>query len=263
MVNLLGKRVLITGASGGIGADLARELAGQGAEVALAARRKPEMEALAEELRKAGARVSVLQADLSTRAGVDALVDDALAALGRVDVLVNNAGIDLIGKPWDDGMAEEGERLMQVNVLAPMRLTARLVGDMVARGEGCVVFVSSVAGWAPLPSAAWYSASKGALARFAETVRIDLKGTGVDVVAVYPGPVHTPMLARALEDERTKAQFRFLPKGSSVELARRVSDAMTQGHGTVFYPSILRVTSWFMGLSRFVAGLQAPSYKRQ
>lgn len=263
MTNLQGKRVLLTGASSGIGADLARELAGEGAQLALTARRLPELDALAGELQRAGAPVTVLQADLSTAAGTDRLVEAALAALGQVDVLVNNAGVDLLGKPWEPGMAELGDKLLHVNVNAPLRLTARLLGPMVERGEGAVVFVSSVAGWAPQPNAAWYSASKAALARFAETIRIDLKGTGVNVVAVYPGPVHSPMLDRVLATEAGRRTFKLLPKGTSPELARRIADAITTGQETVFYPAVFRVSSWFMGLSRMIAGLTSPPMKRQ
>lgn len=258
-MELRGKRVLVTGASSGIGADLVRELAGAGADLILSARRLKELDELAAEVGRAGVQVVAIPADLSTPAGADELAAKAAQALGGVDVLVNNAGIDLLGRPWKEGLADLGDRLMQVNTLSPLRLTNRLLGPMVERGAGAVVFISSVAGWAPFPGAAWYAASKAALARFAETIRIDLRGTGVHVLAVYPGPVHTPMLERALSSEAGRRTFRPLPKGTSPELARRIAWALEHDQETVVYPSAYKGALWFMGLSRWLIGLAAPA----
>jgi uncharacterized protein len=262
-MKLRGKRVLITGASSGIGADLARELAGAGADLVLAARRRPELETLAEELGKAGERAVVVTADLSTPAGADALAEEAVRALGGIDILVNNAGVDLVGKPWKDGLADRGEELFQVNFLAPMRLTNRLLGPMVERDDGALVFISSVAAWNPFPGAAYYSASKAALARAAETIRMDLKGTRVQVLAVYPGPIHTPMLAKALADEKARRVFGPLPKGDSPELARRIAASLTDDDEELIYPSVYRTTMWFSGIARRVMGAMAPGVRKK
>src|SRR5688572_25787995 len=107
-MEIRGKRVLVTGASSGIGADLARALAPAGADLVLSARRVPELEALAAELRGHGGKVEVIPGDLATIAGVDALA----AAAGAVDVLVNNAGVELVGRPWKRGFADKGEKLL-------------------------------------------------------------------------------------------------------------------------------------------------------
>lgn len=254
-VDLTGKRVLITGASSGIGASLARELKAQGAKIVLAARRVDELTKLADELGSASAEVR--PADLSTAAGADELAQ----AVGPVDVLVNNAGVDLVGKPWKDGLADRGDRLFQVNVLSAFRLTNRLLGAMVEKHEGAVVFVSSVSAWLPFPGSAWYAASKAAVHQFAQTIRIDCKGTGVRVLAVYPGPIHTPMLDKALKTEAGKKFFGRLPIGKVEPLASRIADALVRDEETVVYPRVYHATSWLGGLSRRLVTMTTPPVK--
>ncbi|HKA90501.1 MAG TPA: SDR family NAD(P)-dependent oxidoreductase [Haliangiales bacterium] len=254
-MELTGKRVLITGASSGIGASLARELKDQGAKLILAARRVDELQKLADELGSATAEVR--PADLGTPAGADELA----RAAGPVDVLVNNAGVDLVGKPWKDGLADRGDRLFQVNVLAAFRLTNRLLGAMVEKREGAVAFVSSVSAWLPFPGAAWYAASKAALHQFAQTIRIDVKGTGVRVLGVYPGPIHTPMLDKALQTEAGKKFFGRLPIGKVEPLARRIVDALLRDEETVVYPRVYQATSWLGGLSRRLVTMTTPPVK--
>lgn len=256
-MELSGKRVLVTGASSGIGADLSRELAGAGAHVVLAARRRAELDVLAGEIGRSGGRAAVVPADLSSREGADALAREAVVPFGGIDVLVNNAGVEVVGRPWKAETADEGDRLLQINLASPLRLTSHLLGPMVERRDGAVVFISSVAAWAPMPGGAWYSASKAGLARAAEAIRIDLKGRGVRVVAVYPGPVKTPMLDRIMTTS-AKGFFRMLVTGTSTELARRIVDALRHDEDTVFYPSVYRATAWFMSMSRWVANTAAP-----
>jgi short-subunit dehydrogenase len=253
-VELTGKRVLITGASSGIGASLARELKEQGATLVLAARRVDELQKLADEL---GGAAEVRPADLSTPGGADELA----RAVGPVDVLVNNAGVDLVGKPWKEGLADRGDRLFQVNVLSAFRLTNRLLGAMVEKREGAVVFVSSVSAWLPFPGNAWYAASKAALHQFAQTIRIDCKGTGVRVLGVYPGPIHTPMLDKALKTEAGKKFFGRLPIGKPEPLARRMVDALLRDEETVVYPRVYQATHWLGGLSRRLVTMTAPPVK--
>lgn len=254
------KRILLTGASSGIGADLARELAGAGARLVLAARRKAELDALCAEIAPLGTPAVAIPADLSTAEGADELADAAVIALGGgVDILINNAGVEIVAPIWQLGAADAGDRLLQVNVMSPLRLTHRLLPGMIERGAGTVVFVASVAGWVPMLGGTYYSASKAAIARAAETIRIDLKGSGVRVCAVYPGPVVTPMFDRVNATETGKRVYKGLPRGTSPELARRIVDALQYDEETVFYPRVYRVPSWFMGLSRWFVGVTAPS----
>ena len=254
-MDLKGRRILITGASSGIGSCLARDLATAGANLVLAARRDAELTRLARELSPAS--IEVIPSDLSSPEGADALA----RAAGTVDVLINNAGIDLVGRPWKEGMADRGDHLFQVNVLSALRLTNRLLGPMVERGEGTVVFMSSVSAWLPFPGSAWYAASKAALHQFADTIRIDCKGTGVKVLGVYPGPVYTPMLEKALKTEAGKKFFGRLPTGKADVLSRRVVDALFRDEEQIVYPRVYQATSWLGGLSRRFVAMTTPGKK--
>ncbi|WP_409484630.1 SDR family NAD(P)-dependent oxidoreductase [Arsenicicoccus dermatophilus] len=188
--------VLITGASSGIGAALAREAASTAATVVLVARRRERLEALATELAtvdragRAPLVVDVRPADLSTPQGVHGLAEDVRGAHGHVDVLVNNAGFG------DYGLLEEADperiaRLVAVNVTAPTLLTRELLPGMVAQGRGAILMVGSSAGQTPTPGAVVYCASKYFVNGLSEGLRAELVGTGVTVTQLAPGPVAT------------------------------------------------------------------------
>lgn len=256
-VNVAGKRVLITGASRGIGAELARVLGKKGAELVLSARRRPELEALAAEL--SGTKVSIHCADLTVAADADQL---AILA-GDIDVLINNAGVDLVGRPWKDGLADKGDRLLQLNLLSPLRLSNKLLGPMVERGEGAVVFVASVSAWAPFPGGSYYAASKAGLAMAAESLRVDLKGTGVRSLCVYAGPIQTAMLEKAQKNEATRRFFARLPTGKADVLARRIVQALEKDEETVVYPGIYRGTKALPGLTLWATRQMAPAARKR
>lgn len=263
-MDLKGKTLFITGASRGIGKAIALRAARDGANVAVVGKtEKPHpklpgtVHDAVEEIERAGGRGLACIADIRFEDQVLAAVERTVQTFGGIDVLVNNAGVEVVGRPWKAETADEGDRLLQINLASPLRLTSHLLGPMVERRDGAVVFISSVAAWAPMPGGAWYSASKAGLARAAEAIRIDLKGRGVRVVAVYPGPVKTPMLDRIMTTS-AKGFFRMLVTGTSTELARRIVDALRHDEDTVFYPSVYRATAWFMSMSRWVANTAAP-----
>jgi short-subunit dehydrogenase len=258
-MELRGTRALVTGASSGIGAEIARKLAAAGADLVLAARRVPELEALAGELRGLGGRVDVVPADLSTSAGADALA----VAAGEIDVLINNAGVEAVGRPWKEGHADKGERLLVLNLLSPMRLASKLLGPMVERGQGAVVFVSSVSAWAPFPGGTYYAASKAGLGMAAESLRTDLKGTGVRSICVYAGPVQTAMLEKAQSNPATKGFFDRLPTGRPGELADRIVEALRGDEDTLVYPSVYRTTEVLGRAARWVVRQMAPAAKKR
>lgn len=183
---------LITGASSGLGYGLARRLARKGYAVAAVARREEALEALAAEIREEGGRVWIGTADVAERDQVRAAVTGCEEALGPVDLFVANAGISARTGARNLS-AEVVERVMRVNFLGAVYGVEAVVPGMLERGRGQLVAVGSLAGYGGLPLTAAYSASKGALHNFFESLRLDLRGTGVDVTIITPGYVRSPM----------------------------------------------------------------------
>lgn len=188
---------LVTGASAGIGQEIARQLAAKGHDLVLVARRKPQLTALARELEGAHpVSVHVLPCDLAKPAP-RARLAERVAALGvEVDVLVNNAGF-ATGGPFVESDPER--ELQQVRILceAVVGLTSAFLPGMVARGFGGVLTVASTAGMQPLPYSAGYSAAKAHALAFSEALHEEVRGQGVHVTALCPGPVRTEFWAVA------------------------------------------------------------------
>jgi short-subunit dehydrogenase len=186
---LRGCTALVTGASSGIGAALARQLAARGAHLILVARRRDRLDALAREIvAGTGVTVDVLAADLGTREGLQTVVD---AVDNRVvDIVVNNAGAGWIGSFVDAPAARQLE-IVDVNCRAVVGLTRAVLPGMIARRHGRIVPIASVAGFLPGPRASVYYASKAFVVSHAEALRHELAGTGVGVTLVAPGPVAT------------------------------------------------------------------------
>jgi short-subunit dehydrogenase len=186
---------LVTGASSGIGRELARVLAREGHDLVLVARREPELRALADELKsRYGADSAVVTADLSL-AGAARLVADAVADR-EIGVLINNAGLGGHGRFWDADV-EAQHRLLAVNIVALTELTGLLLPAMVARGTGRVVNVASTAAFQPGPFMATYYASKAYVLSFTEALAEELSSTGVTATALCPGVVPTEFQATA------------------------------------------------------------------
>ncbi len=181
---------LVTGASSGIGADLAREFARHGHDLTLTARRIEPMEALATELRAAGAAVTVVVADLSKPGAAGALAAELDRRHLAVDVLVNNAGLGA-GGPFHESDPARVAEMLQVNVVALTELTRALLPGMVGRGRGRVLLVASTAAFQPGPTMAVYCASKAFVLSFGEAIGYELRGTGVTVTTLCPGPTRT------------------------------------------------------------------------
>lgn len=188
------KRVLVTGASSGIGAALAERLAASGAVVGLVARRERELGEVLERCRVHTPLSTSWAVDLADLDAVDALARSVGGAFGPLDVLVNNAGMPK-RKGVLDIDAATVERVMHLNYVSPVRLALGLLPAMVERGSGLIVNVASVAATLSSPGEGAYDASKAALAVFSEAMAIDLWDTGVKVTTVYPGVVDTPLFA--------------------------------------------------------------------
>lgn len=192
-----GEWALITGASSGIGREFARALARDGVSCALSARREDRLQALAAELERLhGVATRVIPADLADPHGVDRLAS-AVADLD-IGVLVNNAGFGYAGR-FDKQDTERLRALVQVNCVAPLVLTSRLLPAMRERGRGAIIITGSIAGQQPLPRLAAYSASKGFDRLLGESLWGELRGTGVDVLVLEPGPTDTEFQATAGE----------------------------------------------------------------
>jgi short-subunit dehydrogenase len=253
-----GRRVLVTGASSGIGAGLAEEFAIRGAEVAVSGRDTGRLAATADLCRAHGATVHELPADIGDPDAVDRLAADALAAMGGVDVLVNNAGIPKRRnvRALDPATVDN---VMQVNFLGPTRLTLALLPQMIERGEGRIVNVSSVAATLSSPGEAAYDASKSALSVFSEAMAMDLWETGVKVLVVYPGVVDTPLFQMPDNDPFT-APVEFITVG---ELVAATFDALDRGALEVYIPEYFKefVTGKANNVEGFVAG--TAEYMRQ
>jgi len=220
-MKLAGARVVITGASRGIGAELARSLAAKGARVVLVARSREPLEKLAADLDG-----EAFPADLTDASALEPLVH-AIEAEGPIDVLVNNAGIDLTGA-LIDVRPQEIEQLYAVNLLAPVLLSRAVIPAMVARSRGHIMNVSSLAGTNMLPGVVPYSSSKAGLSHFTAGLRAELKGTGVTTTLVEIGPVEGSMIDSLRAHEPTRralARLRLLRLEVDLELAT-VVDAL-------------------------------------
>lgn len=186
MSSLSDRTVLVTGASRGLGATLARHLVDAGARVALVARSVEPLEALATALSERGGTAVALPTDLSDPAALDALPARVEAALGPVDILVNNAGVEPFTR-FEEGSAEGIRTAMEVNVTSAMVLSRLVVPGMLARGRGHLVFVSSTSALFGVPCMATYAATKAALRVFSQSLRMELHDRGVSSTAVLPG----------------------------------------------------------------------------
>jgi uncharacterized protein len=190
---------LVTGASAGIGAELARELARHGHDLVLTARSVAPMEALAEELREIGAEATIIPVDLSKPGGAATLAHDVAIRGLTVDVLINNAGLGALGRFERVDPGRIGE-IVQVNIVALTELTRLLLPGMIARRRGRIMMVASVAAFQPGPRMAVYFASKAYVLSLGEALAHELRGTGVSVTVLCPGATATNFFAVAGAD---------------------------------------------------------------
>jgi short-subunit dehydrogenase len=220
--DLRGKTALVTGASAGIGREIARILARDVGTLVIVARRRERLDELAAELtsKRSGLRVIVRPVDLLDRPAVQTMLDELEQSGETIDVLVNNAGFGDYGflhqREWS-----KLERMLELNVVSATFLLSRLVPSMVARGSGAVLNVGSIAGILPSPAMSAYSASKAYLNHLSEGMRAELAGTGVSVTVVCPGPIETEFQEVAGTDVRPP-----LPAAMHIEAAACAEQAV-------------------------------------
>jgi short-subunit dehydrogenase len=219
---------LVTGASSGIGADLARELARHGHDLVLAARRVESMRALAAELSAHGASSSVIAADLSKPGAAAALAAELSTRELAIDVLINNAGLGA-GGPFHESDPVRVSEMLNVNIVALTELTRALLPGMVERRRGRVLFVASTAGFQPGPSLAVYSATKAYVLSLGEALSYELRGSGVTITTLCPGATHSEFTKVANTGSSALFESPLAFVMSSAEVARQGYRALAAG----------------------------------
>ena len=219
---------LVTGASSGIGAALARELARHGHDLVLTARRAPELEALAAELGDAGASVTVIATDLAVPGAARALAVGLASCNLDVDVLIDNAGFGDVGSFVNES-ADRIDAMVELNVAALTVLARAVLPGMVRRHRGRVMLVSSTAGFMPGPNMAVYCATKAYVLSLGEAIAHELCGTGVTVTTLCPGATHSGFAGAAGAASLPLYQSALVPRMSSEQVARAGYRAMMRG----------------------------------
>ncbi|HQT83306.1 MAG: oxidoreductase [Acidiphilium sp. 37-64-53] len=220
-----GRRALVTGASSGIGADIARQLAQRGADLVLVARRADRLETLATECRLFGVDVETAPADLA-----DPQASSALAArFPETDILINNAGLGAFGR-FTETEYDKIERMIAVNITSLTHLTRLFAPAMAARGWGRIMLVASTAGFQPVPLYAVYAATKAYVLSFGGALNVELAPSGVTTTVLCPGTTRTEFFEVAAQ---TKSPLIERNAMGSADVARIGLDALAKGRATV------------------------------
>jgi NADP-dependent 3-hydroxy acid dehydrogenase YdfG len=228
--SLDGTVALVTGASSGIGEATARALAGLGADVSLVARRRDRLEALGGEIADAGGTALPIEADVSEREQAEAAVRETVAELGRLDVLVNNAGVMLLG-PMQGAPVEEWERMIEVNLLGVLYTARAALPHLLEAATGQprevadMVNISSVAGRVARLGSGVYNATKHGLGALSESLRQEVTGRHLRVALIEPGGVATELPSHNRPEIRERIEERF--EGVEVLAAEDIADAIS------------------------------------
>jgi short-subunit dehydrogenase len=225
MAEFSGRTALVTGASSGIGADIARELAKRGANVVLVARRAEKLQALAAELTALGVQASAVPCDIADGAAREALA----AANPNVDILVNNAGLGVFG-PFGDAAWKDIEQMLAVNITALTHLTHLFAKPMAARGYGRIMQVASTAAFQPIPLYAAYAATKAYVLLLGDALNVEYAKLGVKFTTLCPGPTQSEFFEVATQKKSTMVEKTIM---SSAAVAKIGVDAMAAGKGSV------------------------------
>ena len=262
---LEGRRIILTGASEGIGRALALELAGRGARLALAARDRARLESLAQECRARGGDARALPTDVTNLQDCEWLVNETVAAFGGIDVLVHNAGITMWSRFDELEDLTIFEQVMEVNYLAPVRLTAMALPHL-KQSKGLLMGVASLAGLTGVPERSGYSASKHALIGFLDSLRIELAGTGVDVSIVCPDFVVSEIHKRAIgPDGEPLGQSPMVQSKimTAEDCARRIATAIDRRERQVLMSARGKLGRWLKLLAPSMIDRMAAKAIRQ
>ncbi|MFN7472757.1 MAG: SDR family oxidoreductase [Roseiflexaceae bacterium] len=254
-MSLTNRVVVITGASSGFGADIARKAVAQGAKVVLAARSTDKLQALVAELGGSSHALAVT-ADVTSDSDIDTLVA-AANAFGTVDTVINNAGFGLLDTLVDAPLVDL-QRIMDVNVYGAVRCTRAFLPGMIARGHGQIIMMASMAGLVAVRNMAYYCASKFALVAIGRTLQQELSGTGVACTIICPGVAQTGFQTHAPNEKYPKAAT--LSNCTSDQVAGAVIRAMQRRTmGEVIVPGsgalLARFSAAFPGISRTIQNM--------
>ncbi|HUG14037.1 MAG TPA: SDR family oxidoreductase [Thermomicrobiales bacterium] len=227
MNDLSGRTAIVTGASRGIGVYIAEELCRQGMRLALAARGQPELEAIAAGLRQDGREIVVIPTDLASAASRASLVEEALRTFGHVDVLVNNAAME-VTLPFHRISETEIDQTIQVSLTAPISLMRLLVPHMLERRSGHIVNIGSLAGKSGPPFSGTYGATKAGLIAFTETFRSEYHGSGVSASVICPGYVRESGMYHRIAGETGIRAPWFIGTSRPEAIARAVTRAISR-----------------------------------
>lgn len=226
MQDLRGRNALVTGGSGGIGAHIARALAEQGTNVVVSGRREEALSAVVRELRERGVRAEAVPADLFDRSQVDPLIARSEGVLGPLDVLVNNAGVELTAA-FTQATRDELTSMVDLNLTVPMLLTHRVVPGMLERGRGHVVFISSMAGKLGPAYSEPYAATKAGLIGLTQSLRAEYRRAPVGFSVVCPGFVAGDGMYQRMADQGIRSN-RVMGHTTTESVAEKVVDAIRE-----------------------------------
>ena len=244
-----GTVALVTGASSGIGEAAARALAAQGAVVSLVARRKDRLAALAKELTHAGARALVIEADVTDREQADEAVQRTVTALGRLDTVINNAGVMFLG-PVEGAPVEEWEQMVQVNILGLLYIAHAALPHLIHAATGAprrvadLVNISSVAGRVPRAGSGVYNLTKHGVGAFSEALRQEVTARHVRVSLVEPGAVKTELLLHMRPEMQAASAKRFadLERLEATDIADTITFIVTRPRRVAINEILVRPT---------------------
>jgi NAD(P)-dependent dehydrogenase (short-subunit alcohol dehydrogenase family) len=249
MRSLQGAVVAVTGASAGIGRECAVAFAREGARVAVAARRLDRLEAVAEAVRAAGSEAFVMAADVARSDDVRRFVEGTVARFGRLDVLVNNAGYGVRGRV-EETPPESYEKLMAVNFFGTVYGCQAAIPVMRRQGSGVIINVSSIVGHRALPGGAAYAASKAAQISLTESLRAELRGTGVYACSVHPVGTETEFGEVAERESPGQAGGGAIgPQQSAAAVARSIVACARRPRPEVYPYPLARALVWLNALS--------------
>jgi short-subunit dehydrogenase len=245
---LPGKTALLTGGSRGLGLVIARQLLDAGARVAICARDEAELERAQTELVQRGGEVFALTCDVTQQAQVEQMIQQVKERFGAIDILINNAGTDIVG-PLENLTMQDYDDLMKLHFWAPLYATYAILPEMQQRQAGRIVNISSIGGKVASPHMVAYCASKFALVGLSEGMRTELAKDGIAVTTVCPGFIHTGVVDHAILKGQNRKEFAWFSIGDSLPLisasAEKVAHATISGLRRGAAEVIVPLPTWF------------------